>query len=81
TRGADLSGGRKRRRTLARALINDPQLLIVDEPTTGLDPHARHLSWERLRSLLARGKTILRTTHIMEDAERLCDRLCVLEAG
>ncbi|AVC45639.1 nodulation factor ABC transporter ATP-binding protein NodI [Rhizobium leguminosarum] len=81
TRVADLSGGMKRRLTLARALINDPQLLILDEPTTGLDPHARHLIWERLRSLLARGKTILLTTHIMEEAERLCDRLCVLEAG
>ncbi|GGE06048.1 nodulation factor ABC transporter ATP-binding protein NodI [Rhizobium leguminosarum bv. viciae] len=81
TRVADLSGGMKRRLTLARALINDPQLLILDEPTTGLDPHARHLIWERLRSLLACGKTILLTTHIMEEAERLCDRLCVLEAG
>ncbi|QPB24833.1 nodulation factor ABC transporter ATP-binding protein NodI [Rhizobium sp. 007] len=81
TRVADLSGGMKRRLTLARALINDPQLLILDEPTTGLDPHARHLIWERLRSLLARGKTILLTTHIMEEAERLCDRLCVLEGG
>ncbi|MDW9590501.1 nodulation factor ABC transporter ATP-binding protein NodI [Sinorhizobium meliloti] len=80
-RVSDLSGGMKRRLTLARALINDPQLLILDEPTTGLDPHARHLIWERLRSLLARGKTILLTTHIMEEAERLCDRLCVLEAG
>lgn len=81
TRVADLSGGMKRRLTLARALINDPQILILDEPTTGLDPHARHLIWERLRSLLAVGKTILLTTHIMEEAERLCDRLCVLEAG
>ncbi|TBD10119.1 nodulation factor ABC transporter ATP-binding protein NodI [Rhizobium ruizarguesonis] len=81
TRVADLSGGMKRRLTLARALINDPQILILDEPTTGLDPHARHLIWERLRSLLARGKTILLTTHIMEEAERLCDRLCVLEGG
>ncbi|WP_425336185.1 nodulation factor ABC transporter ATP-binding protein NodI [Sinorhizobium numidicum] len=80
-RVVDLSGGMKRRLTLARALINDPQLLILDEPTTGLDPHARHLIWERLRSLLARGKTILLTTHIMEEAERLCDRLCVLEEG
>lgn len=80
-RVADLSGGMKRRLTLARALIHDPQLLILDEPTTGLDPHARHLIWERLRSLLARGKTILLTTHFMEEAERLCDRLCVLENG
>ena len=69
-----LSGGMKRRLTLARALINDPHLLVID-------PHARHLIWERLRALLARGKTILLTTHFMEEAERLCDRLCVLESG
>ncbi|WP_353642891.1 nodulation factor ABC transporter ATP-binding protein NodI [Mesorhizobium sp. WSM2239] len=80
-RVAELSGGMKRRLTLARALINDPQLLVMDEPTTGLDPHARHLIWERLRLLLARGKTIILTTHFMEEAERLCDRLCVLEYG
>ncbi|MTV11721.1 nodulation factor ABC transporter ATP-binding protein NodI [Bradyrhizobium elkanii] len=80
-RAAHLSGGMKRRLTLARALINDPHLLVMDEPTTGLDPHARHLIWERLRVLLARGKTILLTTHFMEEAERLCDRLCVLEGG
>ncbi|MCA6107990.1 nodulation factor ABC transporter ATP-binding protein NodI [Bradyrhizobium cenepequi] len=80
-RVAELSGGMKRRLTLARALINDPHLLVMDEPTTGLDPHGRHLIWERLRLLLARGKTILLTTHFMEEAERLCDRLCVLEAG
>ncbi|MBB6413879.1 nodulation factor ABC transporter ATP-binding protein NodI [Mesorhizobium sangaii] len=80
-RVAELSGGMKRRLTLARALINDPLLLVMDEPTTGLDPHARHLIWERLRFLLARGKTILLTTHFMEEAERLCDRLCVLEHG
>ncbi|MGY3443328.1 MULTISPECIES: nodulation factor ABC transporter ATP-binding protein NodI [unclassified Bradyrhizobium] len=80
-RAAALSGGMKRRLTLARALINDPHLLVMDEPTTGLDPHARHLIWERLRVLLSRGKTILLTTHFMEEAERLCDRLCVLESG
>lgn len=80
-RVSQLSGGMKRRLTLARALINDPQLLVMDEPTTGLDPHARHLIWERLRFLLARGKTIILTTHFMEEAERLCDRLCVLERG
>ncbi|MCP3380481.1 MULTISPECIES: nodulation factor ABC transporter ATP-binding protein NodI [unclassified Bradyrhizobium] len=80
-RVAELSGGMKRRLVLARALINDPHLLVMDEPTTGLDPHARHLIWERLRALLARGKTILLTTHFMEEAERLCDRLCVLEEG
>lgn len=80
-RVAELSGGMKRRLSLARALINDPLLLVMDEPTTGLDPHARHLIWERLRFLLARGKTIILTTHFMEEAERLCDRLCVLEHG
>ncbi|MEX3815894.1 nodulation factor ABC transporter ATP-binding protein NodI [Paraburkholderia sp. BR13439] len=77
----ELSGGMKRRLTLARALINDPQLLVMDEPATGLDPHARHLIWERLRLLLARGKTILLTTHFMEEAERLCNRLCVIDEG
>ncbi|MGF6262299.1 nodulation factor ABC transporter ATP-binding protein NodI [Paraburkholderia youngii] len=80
-RVSELSGGMKRRLTLARALINDPDVLIMDEPTTGLDPQARHLIWERLRSLLARGKTILLTTHFMEEAERLCHRLCVIEEG
>ncbi|WP_414445036.1 nodulation factor ABC transporter ATP-binding protein NodI [Burkholderia sp. 22PA0099] len=77
----ELSGGMKRRLTLARALVNDPDVLVLDEPTTGLDPQARHLMWERLRSLLARGKTILLTTHFMEEAERLCHRLCVVESG
>jgi lipooligosaccharide transport system ATP-binding protein len=80
-RVGELSGGMKRRLTLARALVNDPDVLVMDEPTTGLDPQARHLIWERLRSLLARGKTILLTTHFMEEAERLCDRLCVIEEG
>jgi lipooligosaccharide transport system ATP-binding protein len=80
-RVGELSGGMKRRLTLARALINDPDVLIMDEPTTGLDPQARHLIWERLRSLLSRGKTILLTTHFMEEAERLCHRLCVIEEG
>ncbi|WP_404294692.1 nodulation factor ABC transporter ATP-binding protein NodI (plasmid) [Microvirga sp. RSM25] len=80
-RVSELSGGMRRRLTLARALINDPQLLVMDEPTTGLDPRSRHLIWERMRSLLARGKTILLTTHFMEEAERLCDRLSVLEEG
>ncbi|RZF30350.1 nodulation factor ABC transporter ATP-binding protein NodI [Paraburkholderia sp. UYCP14C] len=80
-RVSELSGGMKRRLTLARALINDPEVLVMDEPTTGLDPQARHLIWERLRSLLARGKTILLTTHFMEEAERLCHRLCVIEEG
>jgi lipooligosaccharide transport system ATP-binding protein len=80
-RVGELSGGMKRRLTLARALVNDPDVLVMDEPTTGLDPQARHMIWERLRSLLARGKTILLTTHFMEEAERLCDRLCVIEEG
>ena len=80
-RVGELSGGMKRRLTLARALVNDPDVLILDEPTTGLDPQARHLIWERLRSLLVRGKTILLTTHFMEEAERLCHRLCVIEEG
>lgn len=77
----ELSGGMKRRLTLARALINDPQVLFLDEPTTGLDPQARHLIWERLRQLIARGKTILLTTHFMDEAERLCDRLMIVDHG
>jgi lipooligosaccharide transport system ATP-binding protein len=76
-----LSGGMKRRLTLARALINDPDLLVLDEPTTGLDPQARHLIWDRLKRLLADGKTILLTTHFMDEAERLCDRLAIVDGG
>ena len=76
-----LSGGMKRRLTLARALVNDPDLLILDEPTTGLDPQARHLIWDGLRSLLSQGKTILLTTHFMDEAERLATRLGVLDHG
>ena len=76
-----LSGGMKRRLTLARALVNDPDLLFLDEPTTGLDPQARHLIWGRLKQLLAEGKTIFLTTHFMDEAERLCDRLSVLDHG
>lgn len=76
-----LSGGMKRRLSLARALINDPQLLLLDEPTTGLDPQARHVMWERLQALLAQGKSILLTTHFMDEAERLCARLLVLDHG
>ena len=77
----ELSGGMKRRLSLARALINDPDLLLLDEPTTGLDPQARHLMWERLKALLQQGKAILLTTHFMDEAERLCDRLLVLDRG
>jgi lipooligosaccharide transport system ATP-binding protein len=76
-----LSGGMKRRLTLARALINDPELLILDEPTTGLDPQARHLIWDGLRQQLTQGKTILLTTHFMDEAERLCSRLAVIDHG
>ncbi|MBT9553489.1 MAG: ATP-binding cassette domain-containing protein [Hydrogenophaga sp.] len=77
----ELSGGMKRRLSLARALVNDPQLLLLDEPTTGLDPQARHLMWERLQMLLQQGKSILLTTHFMDEAERLCSRLLVLDHG
>ena len=76
-----LSGGMKRRLTLARALVNDPQLLFMDEPTTGLDPQARHLIWERLRRLTQEGKTLILTTHFMEEAERLCHRLAIMDRG
>ena len=76
-----LSGGMKRRLSLARALVNDPKLLLLDEPTTGLDPQARHLMWERLQLLLQQGKSILLTTHFMDEAERLCSRLLVLDHG
>jgi lipooligosaccharide transport system ATP-binding protein len=78
----ELSGGMKRRLSLARALVNDPRLLMLDEPTTGLDPQARHLMWERLQQLLQQqGKSILLTTHFMDEAERLCSRLLVLDHG
>jgi len=80
-RPGELSGGMKRRLSLARALVNDPSLLLLDEPTTGLDPQARHLMWERLQVLLQRGKSILLTTHFMDEAERLCSRLLVLDHG
>ena len=80
-RPGELSGGMKRRLSLGRALVNDPDLLLLDEPTTGLDPQARHLMWERLGTLLQQGKSILLTTHFMDEAERLCDRLLVLDHG
>ncbi|HWP66058.1 MAG TPA: ABC transporter ATP-binding protein [Candidatus Limnocylindria bacterium] len=76
-----LSGGMKRRLMLARALLNDPALLVLDEPTTGLDPQARRLVWERIRQLKTRGTTILLTTHYMEEAARLCDRLIIMDGG
>ena len=76
-----LSGGMKRRLTLARALVNDPQLLFLDEPTTGLDPQARHLIWERMRRLTLEGKTLVLTTHFMEEAERLCQRIAIMDHG
>jgi lipooligosaccharide transport system ATP-binding protein len=78
---AQLSGGMKRRLTLARALVNDPDILFLDEPTTGLDPQARHLIWQGLRRLIAAGKTIVLTTHFMDEAERLTDRLAILDHG
>jgi lipooligosaccharide transport system ATP-binding protein len=76
-----LSGGMKRRLLIARALINDPQIVILDEPTTGLDPQARLLVWERLRRLVREGKTLILTTHYMEEAAQLCDRLVIMEGG
>ena len=78
---ATLSGGMKRRLTLARALVNDPDLVILDEPTTGLDPQARHLVWQGLRRLTAKGKTLLLTTHFMDEAERLCDVISIIDRG
>ena len=76
-----LSGGMQRRLTIARALINDPDLVILDEPTTGLDPQARHVIWARLNELRDQGKTLLLTTHYMEEAERLCDELVIMDHG
>ena len=77
----ELSGGMKRRLTIARALINDPRILLLDEPTTGLDPQARHILWDRLFRLKERGTTLVLTTHYMDEAEQLCDRLVVVDKG
>ncbi|MBU2228188.1 MAG: ABC transporter ATP-binding protein [Proteobacteria bacterium] len=81
SRAADLSGGMLRRLVMARALLNRPELLILDEPTTGLDPQSRHQVWERLEELRAKGLSILMTTHYMEEASRLCDRLLIMDHG
>jgi lipooligosaccharide transport system ATP-binding protein len=77
----ELSGGMKRRLTLARALVNDPEIVFMDEPTTGLDPQARHLIWARMKTLMAQGKTLVLTTHFMDEAERLCSRLAIMDHG
>jgi lipooligosaccharide transport system ATP-binding protein len=76
-----LSGGMKRRLTIARSLINDPEILLLDEPTTGLDPQARHVLWDRLYRLKQNGVTLVLTTHYMDEAEQLCDRLVVMDGG
>ncbi|KAF0145459.1 MAG: lipooligosaccharide transport system ATP-binding protein [Nitrospirae bacterium] len=77
----DLSGGMKRRLVLARSLINNPELLILDEPTTGLDPHSRHSVWDKLNQLKAKDTTLILTTHYMEEAEKLCDRVAIMDLG
>src|SRR5690606_18339930 len=76
-----LSGGMKRRLTIARSLISEPDIVLLDEPTTGLDPQARHLLWERLYQLKERGVTLIITTHYMDEAEQLCDRLVIMDRG
>ena len=77
----DLSGGMKRRLLLARALINDPELLILDEPTVGLDPYSRHSVWEKMEALKSKGVTLILTTHYMEEAEKICDRVAIMNSG
>src|SRR5204862_1249122 len=77
----ELSGGMKRRLMIARGLLNEPEMLILDEPTTGLDPQARHLVWEKLRTLRRQGVTLILTTHYMEEAAQLCDRLVIMHEG
>jgi len=77
----NLSGGMKRSLLLARALINNPDLLILDEPTTGLDPHTRHIVWNKLNNLKTKQTTLILTTHYMEEAERLCDRVAIMDSG
>jgi len=77
----DLSGGMKRRLLMARALINNPELLILDEPTVGLDPQSRHSVWEKMEALRAKGVTLILTTHYMEEAEKICDRVAIMNAG
>lgn len=81
SRVSELSGGMKRRLLIARALINDPELVVLDEPTTGLDPQARHLVWEKLRQLKSEGTTLILTTHYMDEAAQLCDRLVIMDGG
>lgn len=76
-----LSGGMKRKLLLARALINNPELLVLDEPTTGLDPHSRHSVWEKLSHLKSKNTTLILTTHYMEEAEKLCDRVAIMDSG
>jgi lipooligosaccharide transport system ATP-binding protein len=77
----ELSGGMHRRLLLARALINNPEIIILDEPTTGLDPHSRHSVWKQLYQLKSQGVTFILTTHYMEEAERICDRVAIMDAG
>lgn len=77
----ELSGGMKRRLTLARSLVNNPEILVLDEPTTGLDPHSRHAVWDKLNVLKSKGATLLLTTHYMEEAEKLCDRVAIMDKG